>query len=256
MRVTCPQPQCSQRTGNVIRYGFVRLKRGKRRRYICRSCGKTFCSTTGTPYHRIQRSRNTFDEVCHLSVEGMNKSAIARVERLSWNTVARWLARAAACAKRYNQNMLRRVPVQEIQLDEIRSFLDQKRRPVFVITAIDVWTRMWLSCGLGSRSYRNIRKTFRDVVSRAILAEPLLITTDGFRPYAWVISRLLGPGCVYGQVVKTRRKDRVVRVDRKLVIGTKGSLAAALARSEDSDTLNTAFVERRNLTIRRGCAYL
>ena len=82
MRVTCPCPQCSRRAGSVIRYGFVRLKRGNRRRYFCWSCGKTFCSTTGTPYHRIQHSRNTFDEVCHLSVEGMNKSAIARFKRL------------------------------------------------------------------------------------------------------------------------------------------------------------------------------
>lgn len=83
-----------------------------------------------------------------------------------------------------------------------------------------------------------------------------MITTDGFKPYARVIKRLYGCSCVYGQVIKTRRKDRVVRVDRKLIIGSQQRLDNALERSEDSSTLNTSFIERHNLTIRRGSAYL
>ena len=53
---------------------------GRRRRYRCQACGKTFCTNTGTPYHRIQRRRVTFDDVAALSVEGLNKSAIVRVK--------------------------------------------------------------------------------------------------------------------------------------------------------------------------------
>ena len=39
-------------------------------------------------------------------------------------------------------------------------------------------------------------------------------------------------------------------------IGTSNQLKYALFHSEDSSTLNTSFIERLNLTIRRGCAYL
>ena len=39
-------------------------------------------------------------------------------------------------------------------------------------------------------------------------------------------------------------------------IGTTSRLKAALRESEDSQTLNTSFVERLNLTIRHGSAYL
>ena len=39
-------------------------------------------------------------------------------------------------------------------------------------------------------------------------------------------------------------------------IGTAGRLKAALWESEDSETLNTSFVERLNLTIRQGSAYV
>ena len=40
------------------------------------------------------------------------------------------------------------------------------------------------------------------------------------------------------------------------VIGTEGRLEERLQRSEDSSTLNTSFIERLNLTIRQGSAYL
>ena len=67
---------------------------------------------------------------------------------------------------------------------------------------------------------------------------------------------MFGPTCIYGQVVKARRKNRVVNIDRKLLIGNKEQLEEALFNSADSDTLNTSFVERHNLTIRQGSSYL
>jgi len=82
-----------------------------------------------------------------------------------------------------------------------------------------------------------------------------LITTDGFKFYETVIGRVFGPGCVYGQVIKTRRNDQVVKVERRSVIGA-GRLEQALRSSEDSAKLNTSFVERLNLTLRQGSAYL
>jgi hypothetical protein len=40
------------------------------------------------------------------------------------------------------------------------------------------------------------------------------------------------------------------------VIGSKGQLEEVLFRSEDSEKLNTSFIERLNLTVRQGSAYL
>ena len=77
-----------------------------------------------------------------------------------------------------------------------------------------------------------------------------------FESYGTVIQRLMGTACVYGQVIKTRRNDRVVRVERRVKIGTATQLKDALVQSEDSEHLNTSFVERLNLTIRQGSAYL
>ncbi len=45
-------------------------------------------------------------------------------------------------------------------------------------------------------------------------------------------------------------------MQRKLVIGNEDALHQALEDSEDSEKLNTSFIERLNLTIRRTTAYL
>ncbi len=123
---SCRNPTCSL-PGNVasrriIRYGFYRTTAGKRRRYRCVGCGQTFSSTKGTPYYRLQHRRTTFDTVVTLRVEGVSLSAIARIERLAWNTVARWLERAASVCRRFNQGRTTGFVATELQADEIRSF--------------------------------------------------------------------------------------------------------------------------------------
>ena len=83
-----------------------------------------------------------------------------------------------------------------------------------------------------------------------------LIVTDGFEFYAKVVRRVFGPAVLYGQVLKTRRHDRIVQVERRARMGAPWRFEEALTNSEDSSTLNTSFIERLNLTIRQGSAYL
>ena len=83
-----------------------------------------------------------------------------------------------------------------------------------------------------------------------------MITTDGFKFYAPSIRRVFGLGCVLAQVIKKIRCNRVVQVGTKLIVGSEWRLADALVEPEDSTKLNTSFIERLNLTIRQGCAYL
>ena len=83
-----------------------------------------------------------------------------------------------------------------------------------------------------------------------------MITTDGFKFYAPTIRRVFGPGCVLAQVIKKIRRNRVLRVGARLIVGSEWQLADALEESEDSTKLNTSFIERLNLTIRQGSAYL
>ena len=206
----------------------------------------TTVSSTGT----------TFDTVVTLRVEGVSLSAIARIERLAWNTEARWLERAAAVCRRFNDGRTTGFVATELQADEIRAFTGGKTRPTWVFAAIEVWSRLWMSTVVGRRSYRNTLALVRDLATRMTFVTGPLIVTDGFEFYGTVIRRVFGPAALYAQVIKTRRHDRVVRVDRRAVIGAAWRCDEALARSEDSSTVNTSFIERLNLTIRQSAAYL
>jgi transposase-like protein len=117
--LSCPNRHCSPSEkcprGTIVHLGFYKTRWGKPRRYVCRTCGKIFSSTTGTPYYRLQHRRSTFDRVACLSVEGLNKSAIARVKRIGWNTVHRWLERAAACCRQFNNRKIKSLAIPELQ---------------------------------------------------------------------------------------------------------------------------------------------
>ena len=256
----CPNPACSVHgsvgAGNFVSHGCYRTRSGKRRRYRCVGCGKTFSSTNGTPYDRLQHRRATFDTVVALRVEGVSLSAISRVEGLAWNTVARWLERAAAVCRRFSHGRVTGFVVEELQADEIRSFTGRKTRPTWIVAAIEVWSRLWPSTVVGRRSYRNTWALMRDISTRMEFATCPLIVTDGFDFYEKVIRRVFGPAVLLGQVLKTRRHDRIVQVDRRERMGASWRFEAGLTHSADSSTLTTSFIERMNLTIRQGSAYL
>ena len=99
-----------------------------------------------------------------------------------------------------------------------------------------------------------------------------LITSDEYKPYREAILDAYGvrgpvvgtgkpgrppkpptlppPGLLYATVHKTRRNGRVVKVQPRLQFGTESMLAAALADSAVSTTVNTSFLERHNGTDR------
>ncbi len=54
----------------------------------------------------------------------------------------------------------------------------------------------------------------------------------------------------YAVVTKRREKGRVVEIGTRVVFGTTASVAAALAQSRVSRSINTAFIERENGTDR------
>ena len=254
----CGKPGCDNfgKLGlNIVGHGWFVTTSGRRRRYRCTVCGGTLSTNTGTAYRGLRCSRREFDQVASLRVEGVSMSATARVTGHSRTTIARWLERAATAAACFNHRLLRDFDVIELQADERCTFIGSKRRTLWLFATIAVCSRLWAGSVLGRRSHRNTKAAINDVILRGRRVGYPLIATDGVEYDVGVMVRLLGSACVYGQVLKTRRNNRVVRVERRVKIGTASRLNAALLASEDSETLNTSFIERLNLTIRQGSAY-
>jgi IS1 family transposase len=157
---------------------------------------------------------------------------------------------AALSAKCFNQRNLKGFVIRELQADEIRTFVEDKDRVIWILTALEVWSRLWIFVIVGHQSLRNIKAGILDTIQRGLIIHRFLFTTDGFEMYEWAVKKLLAGVCIYGQVIKKRRENRVIRVDRHLLLGTQAEMEELLFHSEDSKTLNTSFVERHNLTIR------
>lgn len=67
------------------------------------------------------------------------------------------------------------------------------------------------------------------------------------KPQLWPPANLLA-----AQVVKHRLGGRGVQVTPKTILGSEAAIQARLAASTPSQTINTSFVERNNLTCRQG----
>jgi hypothetical protein len=124
-------------TGDTVVISAERLSTQPRARLI------TGYSIVGVP---LMRS---------LSVEEVSKSAISRVKGISWNTVHRWLERAAASCRRFSQKTTTKLEISELQADEICTFVCSKEKSTWIFTALDVWSRFWPASVVGRRSYSN-----------------------------------------------------------------------------------------------------
>ena len=72
---------------------------------------------------------------------------------------------------------------------------------------------------VGRRSYRSTYAVLKDTAGRIIHEGFPLIVTDAFEYYERVVHQLFGVACLYGQVLKTRRNDRVIKVERREITG-------------------------------------
>lgn len=192
-----------------------------------------------------------------LVVEGNSHAAVARAGGLAPSTVARWSQRAARHARRFAEERLELDRAIELQLDELNSHGAGESDPDWVYSAIEVWSRLWVATRVSRRTLRATLLFVRKL-RRAFQAfpEPLLVTSDAFKYYLPVLRRVLGPHCVYVQLDNHYRRDRLLKSDPRLLLGTPQQLACAFARSEDSKKPNTAYIERLNLFLRRSCSYL
>ena len=169
----CPNPNCCLNgqlgKGNIIRHSLYITTQGRRRRYRCKECGRTFSSTHGTPYYRLHKPRSLFDEVVRMCVHGIAISTMARIKRIAWGTVARWLESAATYAARFNDRRLKGFLIRELQADEIRAFVGAKKRVSWVLSTLEVWSRLWISFEIGRRNFGNIKRVRSIPCGEAVL---------------------------------------------------------------------------------------
>jgi IS1 family transposase len=287
----CPNPDCAYRgwlgLGNLRANGHPHG--GPWRQLLCIACRRYFLETLGTIFHGKRTSVELIVRVIACLAEGMGIRGTARVFEVDPNTVLQWLVEAAEQLRAFSQYFLHDVRVQQVQLDELFALLSAvkegevseaeaierlERSPQWVWVAMDPESKLLLAIDVGHRTLAMAQRVVHHVAQ--VLAPDCapLFLTDGFREYLTALLTHFGqwvplprrqatgpapkprwtplPALLYAQVVKTVRRRRLVRVSHRVVFGTLEAIHDVLA--PHGWHINTAFVERINLSIRQHVA--
>jgi IS1 family transposase len=181
------------------------------------------------------------------------------------------------------------VRVRQVQLDELFALLSAvkdgavsetealerlARSPRWVWVAMDPERKLLLAIDVGNRTLAMAQRFVHHVAQVLAPDGAPLFLTDGFKEYLTALLTHYGhwvqsprrqaqgpapkprwmplPGLLYAQVVKTVRRRRLVAVQHRVVFGTIERVKHVLAAC--GWQINTAFIERLNLSIRQHVA--
>jgi IS1 family transposase len=287
----CPHSDCDYRgwlgLGNLRANGHP--SGGPWRQFHCTACEGYFLETHGTILHGKRVSVDLIVHVLACLAEGLGIRATARVFEVDPTTVLSWLVEAAEQLRAFSAYFLCNLHVEQLQLDELYAVLrDLKageisddeamkrlnRAPSWVWTAMAPQSKLLVVVDIGSRTLAMAQRVVHQVTR--VLAPhcvPLFLT-DGFKEYRTAILTHFGswmqperrqdkgpmpkprwmplPQLLYAQVIKTVRRRRLVRVSHRVVFGTLEAVQQVLAAC--GWQINTAFIERVNLSIRQHVA--
>jgi IS1 family transposase len=262
---------------------------GPWRQLHCTSCKGYFPEHDGTIFHGKQVAVELIVHVLACLAEGLGIRATARVFEVDANTVLHWLIEAAEHLRAFSAYFLCALHVKQLQLDELYAVLSAvkdgemteakaikrlSRSPHWVWVAMDPESKLLLAIDVGDRTLAMAQRFVHHVAQRLAPDCAPLFLTDGFREYLtallthygyWVQparQRAQGPApkprwmplpqLLYGQVVKTVRRRRLVQVRHRVMFGTLEAVQQVLAAC--GWQINTAFIERVNLSIRQHVA--
>jgi len=287
----CPNPDCAYRgrvgLGNLRANGHP--NGGPWRQLYCSQCEGYVLETHGTPFHGKRVAPDLLVWAVGALAEGLGIRAVARVFEVDPNTVLAWLVEAADHLKAFSPYVLHDVRVTQVPLDELYALLRAvkegdvseaeartrlSRSPHGVWVAIDPVSKLLLALDVGDRTLAMAQHVVHQVVQVLAPGCVPLFRTDGFKEYATALLAHFGhwvqlprrqatgpspkprwlplPGLLYAQVIKTVRRRRLVNMTHRVVFGTLDRVNAVLAAC--GWQINTAFVERLNLTIRQHVA--
>ena len=126
----CPNPDGSHdrlmTRGNMSAISTSLSHSGKRRLFRCRTCEGTCAETRDTVFFDLRSPAEKVIMALKMLLVKVALSDIGFVLGVTEATVLEWLRRAAQQAHEINAHLLRDLPVTQVQLDEMWSFIRRK----------------------------------------------------------------------------------------------------------------------------------
>jgi IS1 family transposase/transposase-like protein len=275
--VCCPNRECAyygetdEQQHALVRNGW----RGKNKDiayWKCQACGKRFSARLHTPLYRLKTPQEKVAQVLSALAEGVDIAASSRIFGYRERAISRWLGRAAVHGERLHWRYLHELEVHHVQLDELVTKVRTQVERVFVWTAVDAQTKLLLATHIGRRTQADANLILHRVKATLAATCIPIFTTDGLRQYFYAITAHFGhwqplPGkrkpvwvlsgdLLYAQLRKVRSGYRMKFAYTKVLLGTRQAFCSRLTALGYSGRVQTAFVERLNLTLREMVAPL
>ncbi len=285
----CPNPVCTHykrmQQGNVSAIATYLTQSGKRRIFRCHTCETPFSETRETGFFDLRTSEEKVMMALKMLLGRVDLAGIGFVLGVTEATVLAWLKRAAHQAEAINYPLLRHLPVSQVQLDEMWSFIARKhagetdtageslpdgeegRQWVWISFAPEF--RLMIAAVVGPRTLDTAKEIVAATKAR-VTGIPAFFS-DGFPCYlaalitafhivtTWARTGKRGrprkplcephPELVYGQLVKQKKQGKLLTLSTRVVLGAERLTHLGC-------TLSTALVERVNLTLRQALAPL
>ncbi len=283
----CPNTRCSHYgirgfDGYLVRRGFDRgVPRLK-----CNMCQSTFSVRQGTAYFGIRTDERIYTIALRALAEGNSIRGTGRIVGVDKDTVCDWLDKAGRHCRAVTAFLVHNLHITECQLDELWSFVYKKEKQLSSAEKVlalygDAWVwiafapewRLVLAWVVGKREQEQANRLI-DRLKAVSCGYIPFFTSDQLPHYPKALlhgygipeiiiqipgkrgrkpkPKLLPPApLLYAQVVKRRERGRVVDVTTKVVFGSEEAIHQRLRSSDVSQTVNTSFVERNNLTCRQ-----
>lgn len=285
----CPNRECPQYSllnrGNVKALSTYLTQSGKRRIFQCTRCQTTFSETRDTVFFDLRTPEEKVMMALKMLLVKVDLAGISFVLGVTEETTLAWLRRAAQQAERINAHLLRELPVTQVQLDELWTFVTRKHATEAELdgespdTSVDgrqwIWLsyapewRLMLATVVGPRTARRALTLIQ--LTAAMLVGVPGFFSDGFSSYGAALLATYHelktfaptgkrgrprlpimephPDLVYGQVIKQKVKGRLQPLQYRVVYGVERFVAQRWA-------ISTSLLERLNLTLRQHLAPL
>lgn len=227
-------------------------------RYRCLSCGKTFVEEIAKPIGTMRISMKDAAQAIAMLLEGMSIRAASRLTGLDKNTLCDLVLTVGDNCQRLLDAKIKAVPVEDVQLDEIWSFVGMKekhrittgRSPEFgdswTFIGIERNTKLVLSHLVGQRDHETCWKFLCNLAKAT--SGRFQLTTDGLNAYKLNVPYVFGMRVNFAQLIKTyASQQEVTRYSPAKITGIE---KRPLLGDCDEARISTSHIERLNLTVR------
>jgi len=251
-------PVCRTCGGRTIGWGKDQDGNARRR---CKACGATFGIIPARPLGAMRLDMDKAVLCLSLLTEGSSIRSTERISGVHRDTICRLLRKAGEKCESLLNRLVRNVPVEDVQADELWCFVGMKEKTKHKLKKTDaelgdaytfVGIERTSKLALGFHLERRTSEDASIFMAKmdAATSGRFQLSVDGFNGYPGAVEQHLGGRVDFGQLIKTYSSETVDSERRYSPARIISAEKVAVSGNPKEERICTSHIERANLHIR------